>query len=97
MISAKVKSEEPDATTTTTTTTTILTPCCVSTYCRPLPLQARHTAATMMNDKSSRSHAVFTLTLTQAYYFEATETTGEKVRKAPSVVASKRKKMGTRA
>eukprot|EP00043_Microstomoeca_roanoka_P019278 m.215114 g.215114 ORF g.215114 m.215114 type:complete len:1342 (-) comp16972_c4_seq1:3575-7600(-) len=39
----------------------------------------RHTAETEMNEKSSRSHAVFTITVTQAHYFEATKTTGEKV------------------
>lgn len=55
-------------------------PCTLSYHaCSPFP-KARHTAATMMNEKSSRSHAVFTLTLTQAYYFEATKSTGEKVR-----------------
>jgi hypothetical protein len=41
--------------------------------------KVRHTAATMMNDQSSRSHAVFTLFVTQAHYFDATKTTGEKV------------------
>ena len=41
--------------------------------------KARHTAATEMNRESSRSHAVFTVTVTEATYFEATKTTGEKV------------------
>lgn len=39
----------------------------------------RHTAATAMNDQSSRSHAVFTLIFTQAQYDPATKQTGEKV------------------
>eukprot|EP00912_Choanoflagellata_sp_UC4_P002444 UC4_evm1s1546 len=38
----------------------------------------RHTASTKMNDRSSRSHAVFTINLTQAIFDEATKQTGEK-------------------
>eukprot|EP00040_Diaphanoeca_grandis_P036360 m.231560 g.231560 ORF g.231560 m.231560 type:complete len:1168 (+) comp33603_c2_seq1:217-3720(+) len=39
----------------------------------------RHTAATAMNNQSSRSHAVFTLIFTQAMYDPATKSSGEKV------------------
>ena len=39
----------------------------------------RHTAATALNNQSSRSHAVFTLIFTQAQYDPATKQTGEKV------------------
>ncbi len=42
----------------------------------------RTTAATKMNDTSSRSHAVFTLVVTQAQYDPATKKTGEKVTNA---------------
>jgi len=41
--------------------------------------KVRTTASTNMNDTSSRSHAVFTLILTQALYDEPTRQTGEKV------------------
>ena len=41
--------------------------------------KVRRTAATAMNDRSSRSHAVFTLIFTQAMYDPATKQTGEKV------------------
>ena len=41
--------------------------------------KVRTTAATKMNDTSSRSHAVFTLILTQAQYDAPTKQTGEKV------------------
>ena len=40
--------------------------------------QLRTTAATQMNAQSSRSHAVFTLVLTQAQFDPATKRTGEK-------------------
>eukprot|EP00051_Salpingoeca_urceolata_P023712 m.408038 g.408038 ORF g.408038 m.408038 type:complete len:1477 (+) comp20142_c1_seq2:683-5113(+) len=41
--------------------------------------QMRHTAATLMNDQSSRSHAVFTIVMTQRQKDVATKQTGEKV------------------
>jgi hypothetical protein len=42
--------------------------------------KSRHTAATLMNEQSSRSHAVFTLNVTQSFYDDATKSTGERVR-----------------
>ncbi|ANB13043.1 tubulin-dependent ATPase KIP3 [Sugiyamaella lignohabitans] len=41
--------------------------------------KCRSTAATKMNDQSSRSHAVFTLTVKQVHFHSDTDTTEEKV------------------
>jgi ankyrin repeat protein len=41
-------------------------------------LKSRVTASTAMNDESSRSHAVFNITLTESTYDEMTSNTGEK-------------------
>ncbi len=40
--------------------------------------KSRVTAATAMNDTSSRSHAVFTITITQSQYDSLSGNTGEK-------------------
>ena len=42
---------------------------------------ARHVAATKLNSASSRSHAVFTITLTEVYNDPELELTAEKVAK----------------
>ena len=40
--------------------------------------KSRVTASTQMNDESSRSHAVFTITVTQSLYDSLADNTGEK-------------------